>query len=68
MELMLEAQTDDERDQEDAAIWRWQAEQLNQLGLSWPLAFTFAPLVDWHEVAELVDSGCSPELAVEIAR
>jgi hypothetical protein len=66
MELMLEIV--DEREQEDAAIWRWQAEQLNQLGLSWLLAYTFAPLVDWHEVAELVRSGCSPELAVEIAR
>jgi hypothetical protein len=55
-------------DRDRAVIWRWQAEQLNRLGLSWLLAYTFAPLVDWHEVAELVGSGCSPELAVEIAR
>jgi len=68
MELLLETQTDDERRQEDTAIWSWQAEQLNRLGLSWPLAYTFAPLVDWHEVAGLVGSGCSPELAIEIAR
>jgi hypothetical protein len=25
-------------------------------------------LVDWHEVARLVEKGCPPELALEIAR
>ena len=32
------------------------------------VAETFAGLVDWHEVAGLVGRGCSPELALEIAR
>jgi hypothetical protein len=47
-------------------IRAWRAEQLHRLGLSWLIAQTFAPLVDWHEVAGLVELGCSPELALEI--
>jgi hypothetical protein len=29
---------------------------------------TFADLVDWHAIAELVERGCPPRLALEIAR
>jgi hypothetical protein len=29
---------------------------------------TFADLVDWHALADLVDRGCSPRLALEIVR
>jgi hypothetical protein len=32
------------------------------------LAETFAGRVDWQEIAELVARGCTPELALEIAR
>jgi hypothetical protein len=49
-------------------IWQWRA---HQLAAARPLAadaLTFAARVDWHEVAELVDRGCSPELALEIVR
>jgi hypothetical protein len=53
---------------EDLLIQAWRAEQLRRLGLSRAVAETFAALVDWHEVEALVARGCSPELALEIAR
>ena len=53
---------------EELLIQAWRAEQLRRLGLSRTLAETFAGLVDWHEVHALVARGCSPELALEIAR
>lgn len=53
---------------EELLIQAWRAEQLRRLGLSRAVAETFAALVDWHEVAALVARGCSPELALEIAR
>jgi hypothetical protein len=56
------------RPEEEHLVREWQADQLRRLGLSWPLAYTFAPLVDWHEVAELVERGCPPLLALEIVR
>jgi hypothetical protein len=56
----------DEND-EDLLVHTWCAEQLRALGLSQVLADTFADLVDWHEVARLVERGCAPELALEIA-
>jgi hypothetical protein len=55
-------------DDEDRRVRAWRAEQLQGLGLSWLVAERFAPLVDWHEVAALVARGCTPELALEIAR
>ena len=53
---------------EERSIHAWRAEQLRRLGLSPTVAETFAGLVDWHEIAALVARGCSPELALEIAR
>lgn len=46
----------------------WRAEQLLRLGLPRTLAETFADLVDWHALADLVERGCSPRLALEIVR
>jgi hypothetical protein len=70
MELMTVTRMDDEdaRRDEELAIWQWRAHQLQRLGLSRLLALTFAARVDWHDVAELVHRGCSPELALEIVR
>jgi hypothetical protein len=69
MEIMLsDAELVDESSDEDLLIHFWRSEQLRSLGLSRVLAETFAGLVDWHEIAALVASGCSPELALEIAR
>jgi hypothetical protein len=58
----------EETTDEELLIQAWRAEQLRGLGLSRILAETFASLVDWHEIAALVARGCSPELALEIAR
>jgi hypothetical protein len=57
-----------EMDAQGQAVWQWRAEQLHRLGLSWLLARVFAAVVDWHEFANLVERGCSPELALEIVR
>jgi hypothetical protein len=53
---------------EDARVDAWRAERLTDLGLSKVVAAAVAPLVDWHEIARLVERGCSPELALEIVR
>lgn len=53
---------------EDARVYAWRVERLSGLGLSKVVAAVVAPLVDWHEIARLVERGCSPELALEIVR
>jgi hypothetical protein len=53
---------------EDARVYAWRVERLSDLGLSNIVASAVAPLVDWHEIARLVERGCSPELALEIIR
>jgi hypothetical protein len=70
MEPIVFSDTDlvEDTTDEELLIQAWRAEQLRRLGLSRVLAETFAGLVDWHEVAALVAHGCSPELALEIAR
>lgn len=71
----LESVEVDERDgveiqesDEDAQVYAWRVERLSDLGLSNLVASAVAPLVDWHEIARLVERGCSPELALEIVR
>jgi hypothetical protein len=49
-------------------VHAWRTEQLLRLGLPRTLAETFADLVDWHALADLVERGCSPRLALEIVR
>jgi len=60
--------TDDQflRVDEEILVHEWRAEQLQRLGLSRLLAEGFAGRVDWHDLASLVASGCSPELALDI--
>jgi hypothetical protein len=53
---------------EDLVVREWRTLQLRRLGLSHLLAGRFAGTVDWHEVAELVERGCPPELALRIVR
>ena len=53
---------------EDAQVYAWRVERLSDLGLSNLVASAVAPFVDWHEIASLVERGCSPELALEIVR
>ncbi|HVU76568.1 MAG TPA: hypothetical protein VHC67_03230 [Gaiellaceae bacterium] len=57
-----------EESEEDARIYAWRVEQLSGLGLSEVIASLVASFVDWHEIAGLVERGCSPELALEIVR
>ena len=55
-------------DREEALVHEWRAEQLAKLGISRIVAQAVAGLVDWHDLARLIDRGCSPELALEIVR
>jgi hypothetical protein len=57
-----------ENKSEEARVYAWRVEQLGKLELSTIIADAVATLVDWHEVARLVQKGCPPELALEIAR
>lgn len=57
-----------EASDEDARVYAWRVERLSDLGFSKVVAAAVAPLVDWHEIARLVERGCSPELALEIVR
>ena len=57
-----------EKESEEIRVYAWRVEQLAKLGLSTVIADVVANLVDWHEVARLVQKGCPPELALEIAR
>ena len=57
-----------EESAEEALVYSWRVEQLAGLGLSNVIASAVATLVDWHDVARLVEHGCSPELALEIVR
>ena len=57
-----------EMQSEEVRVHAWRVEQLGNLGLSTFVAEAAADFVDWHEVAPLVDKGCPPELALEIAR
>jgi hypothetical protein len=57
-----------EQASEEGRVYAWRVEQLAKLGLSTVIANAVVTLVDWHEVARLVEKGCSPELALEIAR
>ena len=51
-----------------AEVARWRREQLVHSGFSRPLAGRLAddPRYDLHALIELVESGCSPELASRI--
>lgn len=62
------AEIEIEESEEDARVYAWRVEKLSELGLSKVIASAVATFVDWHEIARLVDRGCSPELALEIVR
>jgi hypothetical protein len=56
------------RDEEELKIHEWRVDQLRRLGVPRLLAAEFTNGVDWHDVAALVQRGCPPLLALEIAR
>ena len=65
---LAEIEIDAEESSEGARVYAWRVEQLSELGLSYVIASAVASFVDWHEIAGLVERGCSPELALEIVR
>jgi hypothetical protein len=66
--VISEAEPIEEAKDERLLIHAWRVEQLQRLGLPRILAETFAERVDWHELARLIALGCTPVLALEIAR
>ena len=55
-------------DYERLLVREWRASQLERLGIPKWLAGVVADRIDWHEIAALVERGCSPRLALDIAR
>lgn len=51
---------------DQSSVHMWRASQLRRLGLPGPLAEIYADRIDWHQVARLVQRGCSPLLALRI--
>jgi hypothetical protein len=63
-EQVIEEATDYER----LLVHEWRASQLERLGIPKWLADVVADRIDWHEIAGLVERGCSPRLALDIVR
>jgi hypothetical protein len=55
-------------DADDSFVHDWRVTQLRRLGIPDALAEVDAGYADWHQVARLVQRGCSPQLAVRIVR
>ena len=68
MDALAEIEVEAEESEENARVYEWRVEQLSGLGLSQLIASAVASFVDWHEIARLVERGCSPDLALEIVR
>jgi hypothetical protein len=66
--ILMAADECEEETEETRLVHAWRTEQLRRLGLHRIIAEAFADRVDWHALAELIDRGCSPELALDIVR
>jgi len=55
-------------EREGHSVHKWRVTQLRRLGIPEPLAEAAADDVDWHQIAKLVQRGCSPRLALRIVR
>ena len=55
-------------DHEESLVHEWRVAQLTRLGIPWALAEAEADHLDWHQIARLVQRGCSPRLALRIVR
>ena len=53
---------------DDLLVHDWRVSQLTRLGIPGPVAEIYADRIDWHQVARLVQRGCSPRLALHIVR
>ncbi len=52
----------------DLLVHTWRVAQLTRLGIPQSLAEAYADHLDWHQIAELLQRGCRPRLALRIAR
>jgi hypothetical protein len=52
---------------EELLVHDWRVTRLTRLGVPGSLAEVYADRLDWHEIAQLVQRGCSPRLALRIA-
>ena len=68
MNELAEIEVEAEESEEGARVYAWRVEQLSGLGVSQVIASAVASFIDWHEIARLVERGCSPDLALEIVR
>jgi hypothetical protein len=50
----------------DGRVHAWRVSQLTRLGIPGLLAEIYADHLDWHQIARLVERGCSPLLALRI--
>ena len=66
--LLLTSDELESESNEKLLVHEWRTEQLWRLGIPRAVAEAFADLVDWHALAELIEHGCSPVLALEIVR
>ena len=66
--IQLPAEEPDHDAEEQLLVHAWRREQLQELGLHRVMAEAFADQVDWHALADLVERGCAPELALDIVR
>jgi hypothetical protein len=55
-------------ERDEHMVQKWRVTQLKRLGIPGPLAEAAADDVDWHQIAKLVQRGCSPRLALRIVR
>jgi len=67
MDTTLLPEIAEDAQDEDTRVRDWRVVQLWQLGVPRLLARAFADDVDWHEVARLVERGCPPLVALQIA-
>ena len=68
MEPILHSTDAEPFPREEPLLLAWRREQLLWLGVSRRNAYAYAETVDWHDVAVLVQRGCSPDIALEIVR
>jgi hypothetical protein len=50
----------------DPVVHDWRAAQLTRLGIPGNTAEAYADYLDWHQIAQLVEHGCPPMLAIRI--
>jgi hypothetical protein len=53
---------------DEPLVHNWRVSQLTRLGIPRPLAEAYADHLDWHQLAELLQRGCPPRLALRIVR